>query len=327
MHSAQTQLADAYLVIGAGVEARVIAEDLVAREPWERANIERFRRALALLGEEDIDAIIAERLSGQSPFLSTDFSWEGEPEAPAGAVPPEGGDHHIDAQTLPQAPPPSAPAPERAVPEPAAERSKATPKKPGASVHAIDLSGILGDEALHHDATPRAEAHEVDLSTVLGDIKKPVAGAGPPATSLESVLKGVRDQVVHDASSPEVAEQHFQLATTYIEMGMTDEAIGALEVAARSIRHRFRAGALLAKLHLDKGDAAHGIEWFERAAEAPAPTPAAAHQLLYELASALEAQGESARALAVFMELQAEAGDYRDLAERLERLTKVQAGE
>ena len=64
MYSAQAQLADAYLIVGAGTEARVIAEDLVAREPWDRANIERFRRALALLGETDIDAVIAERLSG-----------------------------------------------------------------------------------------------------------------------------------------------------------------------------------------------------------------------------------------------------------------------
>src|SRR4029077_14787915 len=80
MYSAQAQLASAYLVIGAGTEARVIAEDLVAREPWDRSNIERFRRALTLLGEPDVDAIIADRLSGQSPFLSTDFSWAGDPE-------------------------------------------------------------------------------------------------------------------------------------------------------------------------------------------------------------------------------------------------------
>ena len=31
---------------GQGAEARVIAEDLVAREPWEHAHIDRFRRAL-----------------------------------------------------------------------------------------------------------------------------------------------------------------------------------------------------------------------------------------------------------------------------------------
>ena len=84
MHEAQAQLADAYLVVGAGLEARVIAEDLVAREPWEQANIERFRRALTLLGETDIDAIIAERLSGQSPFTSTDFAWP--PRRPTGEL-------------------------------------------------------------------------------------------------------------------------------------------------------------------------------------------------------------------------------------------------
>ncbi|MGE3177516.1 MAG: tetratricopeptide repeat protein, partial [Vicinamibacterales bacterium] len=74
MYSAQAQLADAYLDAGAAREARFLAEDLVAREPWERANIERFRRALVLLGEPDPDARIAARLSGDEPFTSTDAS-------------------------------------------------------------------------------------------------------------------------------------------------------------------------------------------------------------------------------------------------------------
>src|SRR5207244_1313284 len=43
------------------------------REPWERANIERFRRTLELLGDPDPDGVIAERLSGQTPFTSTDL--------------------------------------------------------------------------------------------------------------------------------------------------------------------------------------------------------------------------------------------------------------
>src|SRR5262249_54488948 len=41
MYETQAQLADAYLEAGQGAEARVIAEDLVAREPWEHAHIER----------------------------------------------------------------------------------------------------------------------------------------------------------------------------------------------------------------------------------------------------------------------------------------------
>ena len=49
MYQTQAHLTDAYLATGQAAEARVIAEDLVAREPWEAAHIERFRRALVLL--------------------------------------------------------------------------------------------------------------------------------------------------------------------------------------------------------------------------------------------------------------------------------------
>src|ERR1051325_10650946 len=77
-------------------EGRVIAAELVAREPWERANIERFRRTLELLGEPDPDGIIAERLSGQTPFTSTDLLMgvelpqpEPEPEVDEDGLTPE----------------------------------------------------------------------------------------------------------------------------------------------------------------------------------------------------------------------------------------------
>lgn len=299
MHSAQAQLADAYLVAGAGAEARVIAEDLVAREPWERANIERFRRALALLGEEDIDAIIAERLSGQSPFTTTDFLWPSEPAgtelAPTPVIAEAKAPEPLKAPEAPNAPEPKA----------------AEPAQTAASAWAPMVT-----------PASRSESHEIDLSGVLHDLRKGGAkeGSAKPAVSLESVLKGMREKAKHD-ESPETAEQHFKLAQHYLEMGLQDEAIRAFEVAARSPRHRFRVGALVAKLYLDQGDRLHAIEWYERAAEAPAPDAASAHALLYDLATVLEAHGENARALAVFLELQAEAGDYRDLTARLEHLT------
>ena len=300
MYSAQAQLADAYLASGSGLEARVIAEDLVAREPWDRANVERFRRALTLLGEADVDAVIADRLSGQSPFTSTDFMWPADPgviELPVGPVTSGG----------PQATP------------------SITPPDP----HAIDIQGILATRS--QPPAPRSreseEFHEVDLSEVLYHIPKddPVTPMAPGASaSVETVLNGMRDQVAHD-SSPETAEQHFKLAATYTQMGMKDDALKALQVAARSLRHRFRAGAMLAKAYRDAGDQVRAIEWYERAVEAPAPSPEAHHALLYDLALTLEGQGEGARALAVFLELQAQAGDYRDVITRLGQL-KVQMG-
>ena len=44
----------------------------------------------------------------------------------------------------------------------------------------------------------------------------------------------------------------------------------------------------LARLVRDRGDVPSAIDWFERAAEAPAPTPEAGRALLYELGQALE---------------------------------------
>ncbi len=337
MYSAQAQLADAYLTAGAGVEARVIAEDLVAREPWDRLNIDRFRRALTMLGETDVDAIIADRLSGQTPFTSTDFLWPAEPAATE-IVPTPISDRVI----VPPAPPPLVhPDPVIEV-KPPAPPPPAAPRGPNRDAFAIDVDSILAADfgtpagtdvgrnfssAAPGDAeTPKQESAEVDLSDVLHDLRKESAGAGPaaPAPPLENVLKGLRDEAAHD-SSPETAEQHFKLAGTYMDMGMQDEAMKALEVAARSPRHRFRAGAMLGKAYLDAGDRANAIEWFGRAVEAPAPSPVAHHALLYDLALLLESNGESARALAVFLELQSEAGEYRDVSSRLEQL-KVQMG-
>ena len=271
MYEAQAQLADAYLEVGRGLEARIISEDLVAREPWNRANIERFRRALVMLGEGDPDAIIAERLSGESPFLATDkldlnegFIFEEEPPAP---TPP---------------PPPPAPKPKKAK-EPAA----AAPPPP----------------------PPPAAA------------PAPVA---PAARSMEQVFQQKRDEVGR-GSAEEAAAEQYRLALTYRDLGMEEEAIKALETAARSPRQRFDAASLLGRVYLEQGDRAHAVEWFERAAEAPAPTADAGRALLYDLAETLESVGEHARALAVFVELESESGGYRDVANRIERLSKVQA--
>jgi hypothetical protein len=77
---------------------------------------------------------------------------------------------------------------------------------------------------------------------------------------------------------------------------------------------------------LKKEDPARAVEWLERAAEAPPPTAEAGRELLYDLGVTLEATGEVSRALAVLMELQADAGEYRDVEARIDRLARVQSG-
>jgi tetratricopeptide (TPR) repeat protein len=327
MYSAQGQLADAYLAADRGVEARVIAEDLVAREPWDRANIERFRRALIQLGEADADTIIAERLSGQTPFTSTDLF----------AVFDE--DVSSPASTTPEQAPAGNAVPPQPAPTPSSEQPKAreTVRPPahtfGSEVFDLgtaDLEMASTDEAeskLETSASDNTEAIEIDLSNVLEELTPSMVDAKSArkesSKDLDGVFKDFRNEVTRENIN-DAATQHYKLAITYQDMGMIDDAVKALEVAVRAPRLQFEAASMLGRLYLKRGAPAQAIEWFERAADAPAPDPEAGRALLYELADTLESEGETARALAVFLELQADAGDYRDLPARLERLTKVQ---
>ena len=310
MYDAQAQLADAYLAAGKGTEARVIAEDLVAREPWEGAHIERFRRALVMLRVPEPDTVIAERLSGQTPFVATDHFADAAEAAVSALEPP--------AEPVPQPPiVPDVRVPETPVPVAPPKRTVETPK-------AVEA------EPQRAPQKPKGPSVEIDLTSVLGDFEAAVAASQPPSpparpASLDDVFKGLRKEAGRGEGQDE-AEQHLKLAHTYLEMGMVDEAASSLRTAARSPRHRFEAASVLARLYREQGDLPHALEWFERAAEAPAPSIDEAHALLYDLGVALEEAGETARALAVFLELLADTGDYRDVSDRADRLTRVQTG-
>jgi tetratricopeptide (TPR) repeat protein len=310
MYSAQAQLADAYITAGAASEARFIAEDLVAREPWDRANIERFRRALVLMGEPDPDGLIAERLSGQSPFMSTDLSLRGE------ELPPF--------EPFPEPSPSIRGAAAEKVPVPAPARAGSL--EPGSD--ASHRPGVPGGPEKPPAARVRSESVEVDLSIVLDKVKKPLAGPAPPASDpiaagdLDGVFAQMRDEASRRSST---ADDEYKRGLAMYKAGQIDECIPVLQAASKAPRLRFATAALLARIFQERGLMPQAVEWFERAAEAQAPTEDEGHRLLYELADALEATGESARALAICIELQSEAGDYRDVAARVDRLAKVQS--
>ena len=272
MYSAQAQLADAYIAAGQATEARFIAEDLVAREPWDRANIERFRKALVLMGEDDPDGIIAERLSGESPFVSTDASL-----------------------SFDELPPFEAPAP------PAEPAAPAT----APATASVDLGSLFDDFSAGSAGAGHSDV-EVDLSIVLNDIREPaVVGAAKPRPVQKT-------------------DDSFLVGAALHKAGKLEDAIPHLETASRTPALRFQSASLLGRIYRAREMKTPAVEWLERAARAPAPSFEDYHQLLFELADLLESTGDTARALSLYRELHADAGDYRDVAARVDRLTKVQ---
>ena len=185
------------------------------------------------------------------------------------------------------------------------------------------ILGELEEPSPPHPATVQAASEdvEVDLSVVLDD-PSPKPAAPPP--DLDSVFGDLREQAARKSGFDE-AEKEYKRGLALRSKGDIDGCIAALEKASRSPKLRFSTSWIIARLYRDRGKMPQAVEWLERAAQSPAPTADDGHQLLFELAEGLEQVGESTRALAVLLELQADAGAYRDVAERISRLTKVQA--
>lgn len=295
MYAAQGRLADAYLHAGSGAEALVIAEDLMAREPWNLENVKRFRRVMAFLGEPEPDPIIAERLGGQTPFTSTNRT---APEPQIDAAP--------------------------SVPSLAA----IIPSARGPHESTLRIAATEGTATVEPVPPAARPSHEIDLSAVLDELKAgqptPVAPPAPPDASASASGPIFQDLRGGGEISPERAGEYLKTAAAYLEIGGVEEAIKMLAAAARSPRLRFKAAGKLARLYRERGALAEAVEWFELAVEAPSPDPETSHALLYDLATTLEALGETARALAVLLELRNDAGNYRDLEARIENLAKVQ---
>jgi tetratricopeptide (TPR) repeat protein len=303
LRDAQALLADAYLKEGRGAEARVVAEDLALHDPSSEAHLGRLRAALQMLGVTDVEQAITDRLHPDATLsvLTEDFDLDLlEPAEPAPVPPP------VQKPVAPQ-------------------REPVAPQR-----EPVDEPFVL-------------DTVEIDLSTALADIGSPAlppptpaspaaaaaadSAASPagPTRDLESVFEDIRTRVEREQQSSDV-EAQFERGLAYLGEGRTEEAISELQAAARTPMYRFKAAAQLGRLHVAAGNVKTGIEWFERAAEAPAPTPDDGFAVLYELAAGLEQLGETARALAILIELDADAGDYRDVRQRIGSLTREQAG-
>jgi tetratricopeptide (TPR) repeat protein len=286
---AQSRLADAYLAAGSAAEARVIAEDLAARHPDDPLHVERLRRALTMLGEADPDPVISRWLAG-AERLGEELAGPADPE----------------------------PAQPIAADEPAGATGPAE-----ISIDIVDTTDP--DEPVESPSVrARPPLAEVDLTVVLEDMKGSRVVLPVAPMSLDDVFAQFRSEASQRPSAG-TEEGDFARGMALYRTQQLQEAIDPLRAAARAPLHRFEAATALGRILLEQGKPWEAIEWLELAAGAAAPAPEESHKLLYDLAGALEQVGEVARALAICLELRAEAGEYQDVAIRLERLAKVQA--
>ena len=304
LQESRERLADAYLENGSAPEARYVAELLFEGAPESAVHAARLRRALELAGVEDPDAAVQAlraRLGAELPVVAAPAA---EPEIAVAVE--EIVEIHADVEA------------------------------PAFTINAVD------DDVLDLGAVPALESPaevlrvsevtnqpvEIDLSdalSALGGSFAASAAAGRPAAgaSLEAIFEAMRPRGADYRTVAEGAEL-YERGLRRIEDGEIRDGLADLAEAARVPAFRFPAASRLGREYVARGHAHAGIEWLERAAEMPAPSRDAGLAVLYDLGVALNAVGESTRALAVMMELEADEPNYRDVRQRLQVLARAE---
>ena len=163
-----------------------------------------------------------------------------------------------------------------------------------------------------------------------------VAEPAPPEASagLDPGLAAIFDEfreAVEDTEESAAADfdTHYQTGLAYREMGLLDQAVEEFQTAAGlsapgdGTPRYLQCCNLLGHCFMQKGVARAAVLWFRKGLDAPGHTEDEYQALRYELATAYEQMGDTARAIEVLSEVYAVDVSYRGVAERLRELQKT----
>ena len=135
-------------------------------------------------------------------------------------------------------------------------------------------------------------------------------------TLIEEFQRGIEPELASDPQG------HYDLGMSYREMGLTEQAVTSLRVAAKSPLFRLRAGELGGRCLLDLGRFDEAADMLRDTLMAPDLLPSAAVDLRYQLALSLEAAGRSGESLIEFERVYAAQANYPDVALKIRLLRK-----
>lgn len=193
---------------------------------------------------------------------------------------------------------------ELAAQAPSGARARPTADEDRSFAIAASLDALeSGDPRTSPAVQPMAPQGQVDVEEVFAKFKE-----------------GVSKQIGADDS-----QSHYDLGVAYKEMGLYEDAVREFAVAARDKKRECVCETMIGLLHVDHGDLDKAIEAFRRGLEAPVRAREHETAVCFELAAAYEAKGNFAEALAHFEKVAAREPNFRDVQERIRRLSKVES--
>jgi tetratricopeptide (TPR) repeat protein len=161
----------------------------------------------------------------------------------------------------------------------------------------IDLAGELNEEMALEEKTSSA-----DIEPEVQDL-------------LHQFQAGVREQI--DVTD---YETHYHLGIAYKDLGLYDEAIEELRLAASDAANRVRCAGPLGLTYLAKGEPEQAVEELLKGLAATQNGTEERWGVLYDLATAYEALGDAQKALEALQSIHSESPKFRDIRTRVRDL-------
>ena len=131
--------------------------------------------------------------------------------------------------------------------------------------------------------------------------------------------EGVAKQI-----SVEDSDSHYNLGIAYKEMLLLDDAIREFDVAARDPKHECVCRSMIGMIQLERGNINEAIDAFLQGLNASIKDPSQETVLCFEIGAAYEAKKMNKDALSYYQKAMRRDPNYRDVQERVRRLSKAE---
>jgi tetratricopeptide (TPR) repeat protein len=178
-------------------------------------------------------------------------------------------------------------------------------------------------------ATAAEDAGGLDLGDELGELfgaqaaveeEAPAAGSSDLGdTGLADIFKEFKKGVDKQLGKEDY-DTRYNLGIAYKEMGLVDEAIAEFQLAAKDESRVLECASMLGICFLEKGMPKLAVKWFEKGLAMPGRREEEYQGLRYDLAMALEAAGDTDKALSLFTDLYGQDANFRDVAAKVREL-------
>jgi tetratricopeptide (TPR) repeat protein len=187
--------------------------------------------------------------------------------------------------------------------------TRPSPSAIGIEDRSFDIAESLG--ALDNGDRPSG----VGTGTSLGGVTEQV--------DVEEVFAKFKEGVAKQIGADD-AQSHYDLGVAYKDMELLDDAIREFETAARDPRHACVCHSMIGTIYLERGNINEAIDALQRGLQAPERTKEQDAALSYELGAAYEVRKMHKQALDYFQRAARGIPGYRDVADRVRRLQKVE---